>query len=490
MSEYLSTRKGIILNFSNKFCTTDEELLNSKTFNKVLSKYINSLKTKKHFLYTDYLKSTSNINLLVDIYKLLMCFDYEDILNHNKYLVLTKDRESLYKLTEGFYDYWRKLERFAVINSKNKTQGFENASFVEATERFTNLVLKVYRRATQNILNEKFRVYRELPAGVNASILLSDVNWVTDQKYLGLKNIDFINSISLRPPFISYTNKNKRDGYFEEIDTNPIENVKLNQKDYLCYPARVGQSLAYLYLHKDYLGSCIALANLFQIDTSDNLNNTKPDLIFVYGAPNENKITSESIKFHHDKENDIYVGVAYYGDDIDYFGYLKKMMLTLHNVKMINNGYLPIHGACVNIKLKNRPAKTVVIIGDSGAGKSESLEALRSNLGDEINEIKTIFDDMGTFKFVGKDIYAYGTEIGAFVRLDDLENGYAMKEMDRAIFTNPDKTNSRLVMPISNYNDITCGFKVDIVLYANNYTDKESEINYLNTLEECMNVFK
>lgn len=48
--------------------------------------------------------------------------------------------------------------------------------------------------------------------------------------------------------------------------------------------------------------------------------------------------------------------------------------------------------------LKNGKKKTVVLIGDSGAGKSESLEALRMVAGKNIVSMQTVFDDMGTFK--------------------------------------------------------------------------------------------
>ncbi len=46
------------------------------------------------------------------------------------------------------------------------------------------------------------------------------------------------------------------------------------------------------------------------------------------------------------------------------------MCLTLHNLRMIRKGYLPIHGAMVNIQLKDGNTANVVIMGDSGAGKS------------------------------------------------------------------------------------------------------------------------
>ena len=41
-------------------------------------------------------------------------------------------------------------------------------------------------------------------------------------------------------------------------------------------------------------------------------------------------------------------------------------------------------------------------------------------------------------------------KIGAFVRLDDMASGYAYREMDRAIFMNPDKINSRIGYTCSN----------------------------------------
>ena len=186
----------------------------------------------------------------------------------------------------------------------------------------------------------------------------------------------------------------------------------------------------------------------------------------------------------------IYIGLAPYGEEIDYFGYMKKMLLTLHNVKQIKHGFLPIHGACQNITLKNGKKKTVVLIGDSGAGKSESLEALRMVAGKNIVSMQTVFDDMGTFKIENGKVMAYGTETGAFVRLDDLENGYAYKEMDRAIFLNPDKVNSRIVLPVSTYPQIMKGYEVDMVFYANNYNTDKEVVHLFDNVEDAINCFK
>lgn len=53
---------------------------------------------------------------------------------------------------------------------------------------------------------------------------------------------------------------------------------------------------------------------------------------------------------------------------------------------------------------------------------------------DYISDMTIVFDDMGVLKLPneGKPL-AYGTEIGAFVRLDDLDQGYAFKELDPEI---------------------------------------------------------
>ena len=124
-----------------------------------------------------------------------------------------------------------------------------------------------------------------------------------------------------------------------------------------------------------------------------SIEDVKPDIVFVFGA----KDSFEKVKtvFYDDVENNIMLGYISYGDEIDYFGYVKKMALTLHNLIMIKRGSLPIHGAMVNIIMNNGKSANVVIMGDSGAGKSECLEAFRSLSEDYISDMTIVFDDMG-----------------------------------------------------------------------------------------------
>ena len=147
------------------------------------------------------------------------------------------------------------------------------------------------------------------------------------------------------------------------------------------------------------------------------------------------------------------------------------MALTLHNLAIMKKGWLPIHGAFVKITLKDGRTKGIMLMGDSGAGKSESIEALKAAGKDYIKHIDVVFDDMGTIHLEDGVPYGQGTEIGAFIRLDDLDPGTPYRDMDRSIFMAPENPNSRMVVPAAPYPFVVHNHKIDLFAYANNYTN-------------------
>ena len=496
--EYVTGKRQVVFNFSEKFCKTEYEILNSACFKDVWGKYIKKLYETENQAFLPVLTifpKSKVVNYTIDLFKLLMCFTIDEVEAMNPfYAKALSMKDVLYDLVQNFYDYWRRLERYAVVMTRATKDGVESSSFVEAQSQFNNVVLSTYRTISEKLFGSSFPIYRQLPAGVNAALLLSRNEWMEKTSpYYFLAKSDAIEQIVIRPPFISYSAKNKRTGTYPEVTKNPMDKIRenYNPKDFYCYAAMVGSSLAYVYFHRDFFAHGITIGNLFEFVPLSACKGKKPDLLYVYGADYEvEDKTKDGSEFYYDKENDIYVGIAPHSDDVDYFGYMKKMLLTLYNTKMIDQGFLPIHGACVHITMKNGQTKNVVIMGDSGAGKSESLEALAEMAGDNISSQLTIFDDMGTFKIENNKVIAYGTEIGAFVRTDDMAAGYAYREMDRAIFMNPDKTNSRLVVPVATYPQIMKGYEVDMYLYANNYDEEcESEVEFYNTPEEAKKIF-
>lgn len=485
---YILNDKSIIINFSESYCKTESEVLSSDTFKRVWETYLKYLNRSKNERLIALVKIVRDpVKSFVNLFKVLLSFSIREVMEmSDAYRKILTAHETLYELIESFYDFWRHLERYGVMRSEGNKSSIESLNFIDASSDFTALILKVYRTICQKVYGTSFHIYRQLPAGINASIQICDNPWTDKyEEYSCLSNLSFVNYVLIRPTFIAYSQKNTRNGLYFEVKDNELKNLSFNKSDWFCYPAHVGSSLAYVYFHRDYMSHGIALSNLFEFVHIDEIYDRKPDLIYIFGAPVEG-----DSRYYYDEKNDIYVGLAPYGKEIDYFGYMKKMLLTLHNVKMIKNGYLPIHGACVNITLKNGIKKTLVMIGDSGAGKSESLEALRSVAGKNIVSMQTIFDDMGTFKLENGKVMAYGTEVGAFVRLDDLENGYAYKEMDRAIFLNPDKVNARIVLPVATYPQIMKGYEVDMLYYANNYSTEKGVSTLFDNPSDAIKVFK
>jgi hypothetical protein len=257
----------------------------------------------------------------------------------------------------------------------------------------------------------------------------------------------------------------------------------------------VGSLTIFTYFHQRFMGLGCSLANLFEL-ASDEQIAKGPDAVYLYGVPRDHlsRFGDLPTVFYEDG-SDGFLCAAVPGEDrFGYFGYLKKMILTLHNIIMIKQGLMPFHGAMVRISFKGGHSATVLIIGDTAAGKSESLEALRLLSGEHLEEMRIIADDMGSLAIDEKDrLRGYGTEIGAFVRLDDLQQGYAFEQMDRSIYMSPQKTNARVVVPVTTIEDVLEGYPVDFILYANNYEQVDQDhpiIQSFQSPEDALKVFR
>lgn len=481
---YLSEHAAVI-NFDALYCESEAQIVSSRSFRLVLERFVVSLKKKNDRLIQEFNKVKSSD--VLDAYKLLLVWNYYDVYQNNPYLrELLNQRGAFYRFTEKFYDYWRKIEKYGMIaRQRSHYEGMRSSLLISTADDFNKMVLSFYRLIAEKILGTQFNVYRQLPAGVNASLFLVNNKWSNVKTYEKLQHANFISGLLVRPPFMIHSKANTRVGTFREIDRNPLDFMKFDKNDFIVYPVKVGPCLAYVYFHIDYLHHGVALSNLFEVASDHEFKDQKPDLLYVYGV----KESEFDGVFYHDEIEDIYIGTVAKSDKNDYFGYMKKMLLTLHNVYMIDRDHLPIHGAMVNVLLNDGRQKNIVVIGDSGAGKSETLEALRIIGGDYVKEIHTIYDDMGTFVIRNQEMISFGTEIGAFIRLDDLDSGYAYQEIDRAVFLNPDQINARIILPVSSYHFIMENHKVDLVLYANNYEDTEDGMKLFDDVNYAIDVF-
>lgn len=493
--EFTLNRGRATINFTSKYCDNRQKVLSSYAFNRVIDTFFLKLKKENRVVYDHFIKdfgTDENLALsYIEVLKLLSVCELDELLQvNNKYQPFFKNKDLFIELTELLYNFWRRLERVTVVhNDRPGDKGLQNVRFVQANQLLNELILSIYRRTKVTVNGYEHHVYRQTNAGANAGLMMSDTPWDCPIEYRGLQSVPFIDTVVINPPYISYTKKNTRDGIFQEHKVNPIENLVLNSDDWFLYPAKVGNLLAFVYFHKDFSCHGLALANLFELAKVGEYMNKKPDMIYVFGYPDG--ISEKRTFYYKDKKNDILIGYANYCDDIDYFGYMKKMLLTLHNIKQMERGNLPIHGAMVNIALLNGKEANIIIMGDSGAGKSESLEAFRTLNEKYIRHMRVIFDDMGYLQFEEDgSVKGYGTEIGAFVRTDDLDPTYAFEQLDRGIYTNPDRINARVTIPISTYEIISKGYNVDYMLYANNYAEAAQKIKLFADVEQAIPVFE
>lgn len=493
----------IILHTTGIVCSTSRELASSEAFEIIIGNYVEKLREKDSPILSNLSsdgKGDIDIQRLVALLRTLTAVPLEQVVKILPYAEsYLEKRKTLHELVEGLYNFWRSHDRFMVCHSEQGPDSHDQRpyrTFNLTIEQLTHLVRAVYRDICENITGDHPRVYRQVTAGCEAAIIATEKKWNCPAAYLNLlKDIPFIRQVLLNPPVILTPPMNKRTGQFKRVDENPLQDLNLEKEKWLCYPAQVGPLVVFIYFHQKFMGLGCSLANLFELATDEQIAEG-PNAIYLFGAPVEGLAGFGELPtvFHDDEENGIMVAAVPNEDRFGYFGYIKKMVLTLHNVVMMKRGRMPYHGAMVRIELRNRKSANVLLIGDTAAGKSESLEALRIMGENHIRDLRIIADDMGSIE-IGDDgrLLGYGTEIGAFIRLDDLQHGYAFGQIDRAIIHNPHMVNARVILPVTTLDEVLCGHPIDILLYANNYEQVDEDhpiIERIPTFERALEVFR
>jgi hypothetical protein len=493
----------IILHTTGVICSTTRELASSKAFEKVVKLYIKSLQEQDSLtlsrIKTDDDPNTDFENLLA-LLQSLAVLTLEDTAKILPFAEMLLDkRQSLNEFVEELYNFWRVHDRFMVCHSEQGPDSHDQRpyrTFNATEEQLTHLVRSLYRDIAENITGDHPRVYRQVSAGCQVALIAIEKQWNCPTTYAEtLYTIPIIRQVLINPPLILNPPMNKRTGQFAEVAENPLLGLSLKTEQWLCYPAQVGPIVVFIYFHQKFIGLASSLANLFELATDEQVA-AGPDAIYLYGVPSESMVKYGDLPtvFHDDALNGIMVGAVPDEDRFGYFGYLKKMVLTLHNIVMMKRGRMPYHGAMVRIEMKNGATANVLLMGDTAAGKSESLEAFRILGVDRIRDLRVIADDMGSLA-VSEDgqVLGYGTEIGAFIRLDDLQHGYAFRQIDRAIIHSPHQTNARVILPVTTQEEVLRGYPVNYILYANNYDNVDENhpiVEHLTTVDRALEVFR
>lgn len=491
----------VILNNRERMCETSEELLSGEKFRTILDLFLKHLQTRNSPLLNIFPEGSvvsSNVDELVKTFILLVKYESSVVPHINeKSAFFFSDHLLLNNFIENLYDYWRHFDRFIINDSEgDRLDKRPYRTFNETIEQLTHLIRSTYRQIQENITGSHPSVYRQVRAGAEIAVisLPKDIKYPSE-KYLMLNKVPVIRQVLIYPPLVIQQPMNKRTGEFKRTETNPVDLTELNSDEWLCYPAKVGKLLINVYFHQDFYELGLSMCNLFQLADDNDLERC-PDAIFLYGVQGDvlDNLSTFPTVFHEDPQTGLFIGAIPGRPEFGYFGYLKKMMLTLHNSIMMKEGKMPFHGAMVRILLQGNRDATLLLMGDTGAGKSETLEAFRV-LGEKyIREMTIIADDMGSIDFDDNGTpVGFGTETGAFLRLDDLQPGYAYGHLDRSIIMNPSQVNARIVMPVTTFETVIRGHKIDFILYANNHEaadDKHPVIERFHSVDQALDVFR
>jgi len=493
--------KKIIIRIKDRICENSDELISSKLFLCVLKKCIEELRKRDSELLAIFKdKKTEEANVRT----LIQTFFYLTKMNGGLVPNVVKGSEAFFRdkmllsdFVEHLYNYWRSFDRFIVCSSgETGAEKRHYRIFNQTIEQLTHLVRATYRDIEENIAGIHPKIYRQVPAGAEVAAIATPqkINFPA-QAYHKLSPIPVIRQVLMYPPLIFNPPMNKRTGNFERVYQNPLDNLTVKSKEWVCYPAKVGRLLILIYFHNSFAELGYSLSNLFQLAGEKDLHGV-PDGVYCFGVPESTvkNLGKYRTVFYDDEKNNILSAAVPRSEEFGYFGYLKKMVLTLHNVIIMKRGELPFHGALVELTLKSRKKATILMIGDTGAGKSETLEALRELGDDQIKDLHIIADDMGSVrKDKQNEIVGIGTEIGAFLRLDDLKPGYALGQIDRAIIMSANRVNARIILPVTLFERVIKDHKIDYILYANNYEEVDAEHPLVERIANCdaaYNVFK
>ncbi|MCJ7733586.1 MAG: hypothetical protein MUP11_03465, partial [Anaerolineales bacterium] len=294
--EFKFLNNKVIIQSNGRLCDSPDELLRSNAFRMVLEKTLSELSARRSRLlkiFGDREINQESISTLIQVLQYLTILDQgviPAILPDSE--VFFTHLDILWDFVEYLYDSWRNYDRFVIVSSENGDSLDDRPyrTFNATVEKLMHLVISTYRDIQENISGVHPRVYRQVRAGVDIAAIVSSKSDLTDwtsslgTPYQALAGVPIIRQVLLNPPLVLNQPTNKRSGEFLRILENPLDLVEFKPKEWVCYPALVGELLILTYIQEEFLEFGLSLCNLFELADDEDLKR-KPDAIYLYGSP-------------------------------------------------------------------------------------------------------------------------------------------------------------------------------------------------------------
>jgi len=476
MEEILEIRDG---------CNTAEQLFKSLAFSRYLkiykNEFISELKNKSP-------RHQKEAKQKIVFLNSVCARDFVNLLAQSKFsshFELERAR-ALVKFFDGGFHHFRAKGYSRLVRLQNDivTTGKETVETVKdkVTDKASDLseLLLDTRRILLRRVNLEQGVRRTHGMDATPNVTAGEISghyFSMPGDYVVLAHVPLTIAADIKTGVDYSTPSNKRAKPFFELLHNPFDAISFKPEEWVSVPLQVGTSLIVVYLHKSR--GCIemepGLLNLFPFASSTDIKSgRKPDGVFLFGDPNAK---SNDLGYFWDAKNDILVGVVPNEDELKYFGYAKKPILTLHNVLAIQNGDIPLHCGCTRYVMQFDPETDEPYI----------VEMLIK--ADDMGKVQLRNDDKGI-----KRLMFYGTETGAFACLDGFSDQAKTLMMGREVGYNKDTgSNARQIVPVTDADELTSGEELDVLLYMNNFElveSGQSTIDVNMTIDEAIDHFR
>jgi hypothetical protein len=466
-------------------CNTPGQLLRSMAFSRFLKIYkkefIRDLENRPEsqrqeaFHKIDFIKQVSTRDLI----KILETSEFEATNKQEK-------ARELMRFMDGAFHHYRGSGYTRLVRLQNDvvSTGVETPQTVknkvsDKAQNLADLILETRRQLLDRVnLDQGVRRTPGMDASPNVTageISGHYFNYPADYCLLG--QVPLTIAADMKTGVDYSTPSNKRAKPFYELKHNPLQLGKFDVEDWVSVPLQVGTSMIIAFIHKSR--GCIemepGLLNLFPFAKIEDItSHRQPDGVFFFGDPNAEE---KDLGYYYDEESKLLIGLVPNIDELKYFGYAKKPILTLHNVLAILNGDIPLHCGCTRYVVRfdddNQPYIAEMLIKADDMGK--------------ISLVKSANDG------ITRPIFC-GTETGAFACLDGFSEQAKMQMAGREVGYNKDTgSNARQIVPVTDVDELYREDQLDILMYMNNFALTEpgdSTVKAGMDIEEAMQHFR
>ncbi len=366
-----------------------------------------------------------------------------------------------------------------VVSTGEETPETVKDKVTQKAMLLSDLILETRRQLLKKVgLETGVRRSRGMTASPNVTAgEISGHYFNLSADYVDLAHVPLTIAADIQTGVDYSTPSNKRALPFYELPHNPFNPDSFTPDDWVSVPLQVGAWLIVAYIHKSR--GCVemepGLLNLFPFASiSDITNARQPDGIFFFGDPNA---SDDDLGYFWDKKNKVLVGMVPNRDELKYFGYCKKPILTLHNVLAIRNGEIPLHCGATRYIMRFDTENGEPYIADMRI-KADDMGRVALEKGED-NLVRPIF---------------YGTETGAFACLDGFSEHAKLQMLGREVGYNKETgSNARQIVPVTEEDEVMHGDVLDVMLYMNNFTLIDEGMSTIETdmsVDEAMEHFR